>query len=277
MNWRSAKRGEIEINEAELASMTSDLRDAHEETLPGLRASLDSWRHGEVESEESTGVSRRAFLTRTGLLAVGGVALVSSGAGASVLPRLTSASSSSRAATLARSAAKVPLDVEIAALAASLENLAVSTYASALSAAAAGKLGSVPKAVATFVTTAKAQHADHAAAWNAIVASAGYKRITAPNAALAKSVGAAFAKVTDVAGVASLALTLEDAAAATYLEAIGVVSGKSAIETAATIQPVEMQHAAILNFVLGKYPVPAAYATTAGAATLSDLPAIKKS
>jgi hypothetical protein len=38
----------------------------------------------------------------------------------------------------------------------------------------------------------------------------------------------------------------------------------------ATIQPVEMQHAAILNFVLGQYPVPNAFAKTDGARTLSD-------
>ena len=28
------------------------------------------------------------------------------------------------------------------------------------------------------------------------------------------------------------------------------------IKTAATIEPVELQHAAILNFLLGQYPVP---------------------
>lgn len=54
--------------------------------------------------------------------------------------------------------------------------------------------------------------------------------------------------------MAKLALTLEDAAAATYLETFGVVTGRQAIETAAPIQPVEMQHGAILNLVLGQYP-----------------------
>jgi hypothetical protein len=62
--------------------------------------------------------------------------------------------------------------------------------------------------------------------------------------------------------------------AATYLEAIGVVSAHQAIETAATIQPVEMQHIAILNFVLGRYPAPEAFASMKGAATLSDGPSI---
>jgi len=39
---------------------------------------------------------------------------------------------------------------------------------------------------------------------------------------------------------------------------------------AASIQPVEMQHAAILNFVLGHYPVPNAFASTALARPVSD-------
>ena len=42
------------------------------------------------------------------------------------------------------------------------------------------------------------------------------------------------------------------------------------IKTAATIQPVELQHAAILNFLLGQYPVPTRFATTDGARTLTD-------
>ena len=67
----------------------------------------------------------------------------------------------------------------------------------------------------------------------------------------------AFAKVTDVAGLANLALELENVAAATYLNGDRRDPGaRPASQTAATIQPVELQHAAILNFVLGKYPVP---------------------
>jgi hypothetical protein len=276
MNWHR-KTQDMAIGEAELATLTTDMVDAHEATLPVLKSSIADW--GEeivpLSVDDNSGFNRRAFLARTGLLAVGGVALATSGAGASVIPRLVRSGGDVHGEGL-HSASSVPIDVEIAALAASLENLAVATYSSALSAAKAGKLGAVPSAVATFVTTARKQHADHSAAWNALVSSAGYDKITAPNAALAKTVDAAFAKVTDVPGVAKLALTLEDAAAATYLEAIGVVTGTRAIATAATIQPVEMQHAAILHFVLGQYPVPLAFATTAGAATLADKPPISK-
>ena len=50
-------------------------------------------------------------------------------------------------------------DLAVAAVAASLENLAVFAYTAGLSAATAGKLGTVPPAVATFATTVKGQHA----------------------------------------------------------------------------------------------------------------------
>jgi hypothetical protein len=79
-----------------------------------------------------------------------------------------------------------------------------------------------------------------------------------------------FAKVTDVAGLAKLALQLEEVAAATYLSGIDVLTTAGGVKTSASIQPVEMQHAAILHFVLGEYPVPQSFATTTGARTLSD-------
>ena len=80
----------------------------------------------------------------------------------------------------------------------------------------------------------------------------------------------AFAQVKDVPGLAKLALQLENVAAATYLESIGLVKSAGGINIAASIQPVELQHAAILSFLLGQYPVPTSFATTDGARTLTD-------
>jgi hypothetical protein len=269
---RPRRNNDLSISERELVAMTSDLEDAHADTLPRLRESLEGWRRS--ASEEATGFSRRSFLARAGLVTAGGVAFATvagvGGAGAGTIPRLT------RSAGATRSASAASLDVKVAALAASLENLAVATYSAGLKAATAGKLGSVPPAVAKFVTTAMGQHVDHAAAWNAIIVASGYQKISAPNATIQPSINATFAKVTDVAGLAKLALSLEEAAAATYLEAVGVVAQQNSIETAATIHPVEMQHVAILNFVLGSYPVPQPFATTTAAAPLSAVPALTK-
>nr|MDQ3352971.1 ferritin-like domain-containing protein [Actinomycetota bacterium] len=81
-----------------------------------------------------------------------------------------------------------------------------------------------------------------------------------PLASLAGPVNEQFGQVTDVAGVARLALLLEQTAASTYFEAIPTIGNAQALELAATIQPIDMQHAAILNYVLGEYPVPDTFA-----------------
>ena len=81
-----------------------------------------------------------------------------------------------------------------------------------------------------------------------------------------------FANVKDVVGLAMLALALEDVAAATYLNGIeNALQDVGAIKVAASIQPVEMQHSAILHFVLGDYPVPDSFAKTAGARGPDDV------
>jgi hypothetical protein len=80
-----------------------------------------------------------------------------------------------------------------------------------------------------------------------------------------------FAAVKTVPDLAKLALGLENVAAATYLNGIqNALQDTGAIKVAASIQPVEMQHAAILNFVLGEYPVPDSFSKTDGARTPSD-------
>jgi hypothetical protein len=165
---------------------------------------------------------------------------------------------------------KLTGDLAVVALAASLENLAVGTYQAGIDAATKGSLGDVPPAVVTFAQTAQSQHRDHAAAWNAVLTGAGKKAVNGVDVTVKKSVDKAFAKVTDVPGLAKLALDLENVAAATYIAAIDVVKTPAGIKTAATIQPVELQHAAILHFLLGEYPVPDAFAKSTGARPVSD-------
>jgi Ferritin-like domain len=253
---------DMAISEAELRSMTADMADAQHDHLPMMHEGVAAWT--EVESlDVRRAMSRRGFMASAGALIAGGVVLAT-------LPAAAATLRPNANLVLPESTKGVPLDVVVAGLAASLENLAVATYSGALTAAGAGKLGPVPPAVATFAKEARAQHAQHAAAWNSILTAAHYQKITAVNPVYAKIVNEKFAKVKNVTGVAELALTLEGVAAATYLEAIKAVSTKSAIEVAASIQPVEMQHVAILNFVLGKYPVPDAFASATAAAPVSS-------
>jgi Ferritin-like domain len=86
-------------------------------------------------------------------------------------------------------------------------------------------------------------------------------------------VQADFAKVTNVTELAQLAMTLESAAASTYQAETSMLKSKSAIGLSASIEPVEMQHIAILYYVMGLYPgsqtatgTPLAFSSTAAAA-----------
>ena len=163
-------------------------------------------------------------------------------------------------------------DLQIACMAASLENLAVGMYSAAISAAQAGRLGTVPPSVMTFAQTAMKQHADHADAWNAILTGAGRTKVSEADLVVKPQIDQGFGQVSDVDGLARLALNLENVAAATYLEAIAFIDNKQALKTAAAIQPVEMQHAAILHYLLGNYPVPDVFARTEGARPPTDCP-----
>ncbi len=270
---RRNRKQELAISEAELVSMTHDLEDAHHESLPSMRDSLTEWSESDDDIRSgitrlvSTPSSRRAFLLGGGAV-LGGVALVGSGMGSGLAAAATR--SGRMGVPSATSAQKLSGDLAVVALAASLENLAVGTYQAGIDAATKGSLGEVPPAVVTFAMTAQSQHKDHAAAWNGVLTGAGKKAVTGVDLTVKKSVDKAFAKVADVPALATLALDLENAAAATYIAAIDVVKNPAGIKTAASIQPVELQHAAILNFVLGEYPVPDAFAKATGARTVKD-------
>ncbi len=272
MRRRNRKQDPMLISEAELTQMTRDLDDAHHDTLPSMRDSLAEWSDSDDDIRTgitrlvSTPSSRRAFLFGGGAV-LGGVALVGSGVGSGLAAAATRTSAMGAPAA---SGQKLTGDLAVVALAASLENLAVGTYQAAIDAVTAGKLTGVPDAVVTFAQTAQAQHKDHAAAWNGVLTGAGKKAITGVDLTVKKGVDKAFAKVTDVPGLAMLALDLENVAAATYIAAIDVVKSPAGIKTAASIQPVEVQHAAILNFLLGQYPVPDAFAKSTGARPASD-------
>ena len=244
------------ISEHELSLMTDDLEQIHHDVgVPAMDAAINQW-------NERSRTSRRGFLIGAGALA-GGAVLAACSSGSSS-PTTTAGSSG------ATTSNKLTGDLAVAALAASLENLAVAAYGDVLSAATAGKLGTVPPAVANFATTVKAQHAQHAQAWNSAIVAAGHTAITKPDPVLVPVVTKDFAKVTNVTGAAKLALMLEDIAAATYLSAVSAVKANSSVKVAASIQPVEMQHAAILNFILGQYPVPNAFSPLADARPLTD-------
>ena len=260
------------VTEAELRVLTRELDEAHRTALPHMHAAAVDLCEEIRDTERVTEprLDRRRFLVGLG-----------AGAAALTLAACSPDNSSSKSKS-APNAAGSPAaasdgaspytgDLQVVALATALENQAVSAYQAALQAATSGKLGTVPPAVATFAETAMAQHADHAKAWNAVLTGAGKPAITDVPLKSQAAVMDALGKVTDVPGVAKLALHLEDQAAQTYLFAEFNVTSPAGISTAATIAPVEAMHAAILNFLLGEYPVPNDFLPVDMAAKPADL------
>jgi Ferritin-like domain len=270
------KKATFAGTEGELDAMTNELDEFHHDEgmsslWTGVSTMIDGMRGAEVITHPT---SRRTFLMGTGAAVAGGATLLALGSTPGLAAAATrSGSRLRRVDAVAFPPAGYTGDLAVAAVAASLENLAVYTYNAGLAAATANKLGPVPPAVANFATTAKSQQTQHAAAWNAVLKSNGKKPVTVTNPTLTPTIQAAFAKVTDVTGLAQLALMLEMVAAATYQAETSQLKSKAAIGLSASIEPVEMQHIAILYYVMGLYPgsqttagSPLAFSSTSAAA-----------
>lgn len=252
---RRATSAEMAISERELSQLTGELHDLHESTFPQVRKALDELTAnlGQVVRQPST--RRGFFLGAAGAVALGAAAACSSGPSGG--PSSSGAPSSPAAPPETYTG-----DLKVVALATALENLAITAYDGALKKAGAGDLGTVPPAVATFIQTARKQHADHAQAWNAVLSKAGKPTIDDAPLTITADQVAMLTAAKSVPDVAKLALNLENIAAQTYTFATANVSDAGGIMTAATIQPVETMHAAILNFILGQYPVPDSFIGT---------------
>ncbi|MBB5873915.1 hypothetical protein F4553_007349 [Allocatelliglobosispora scoriae] len=245
-------RDQLQISEAQLSAMTTDLDDLHRSTFPEVLARVADFAY-------------RPSSRRSVLLGAGGVAVLGAVAACGSSDDTATPSTSSAASPTKAAGATYEGDLKIVALAAALENLAVTAYGGALAAAGKGTLGTVPKAVATFIQVAMKQHTDHAAVWNSVLTKAGKPAVTGAPLSITADQVAKLGQAKSVGDVATLALNLENAAAQTYTFATANVSDPGGISVASTIQPVEAMHAAILSFVLGKYPVPDAFVGVSGA------------
>ena len=238
-------RNEMHISESELRSLTADMNEMHEATFPKLREMLTDF----GGSLRSKGASRRSFLVGSGVV-IGSAALAACGSDDEP------SSSSSSTSTSPSASASGSSDKSGLATNASIENLAVFAYSTVLMDAGKGKFGKVPPAIAEFATHAMKQHQDHANAFNAALETAGGAKFTDVTPSLKQPVLDLYGKVKGLADIANLALLLENTAGATYTKQMGEFTSPEALAAVATIQPVERQHAAILSYVLGEYPVP---------------------
>ncbi len=134
-------------------------------------------------------------------------------------------------------------DAGIAAFAESVELTAVAAYQ-----AAAGSGLVTTKAVLDAATTFAGHHTEHAAAFGA---AAGDAATGALNQALLDALSPGLGAAKTENDVLKIAFDLENAAAATYLFALGALESVVALQLTASILPIEAQHAVVLGQVFG--------------------------
>ncbi|MGQ0625562.1 MAG: ferritin-like domain-containing protein [Sporichthyaceae bacterium] len=273
---------EMQISEHELRAMTAHMNEMHEATFPQMRAAMSDLGAAlrKRRAEDALRGSRRRFLLGSGGLVVGTMFLSACGDDDEDVADTPPAPDNPAPPAGDQPAGEGAADVEMMRLNASIENLAVFAYGAALEAAPKGKFGKdFPAAVAEFASHAMKQHAEHADAFNAAVTNAGGEAMKDPTPALAPVVTEMFGKIKTVPALAMLALTLENTAGATYVAQMEELMSADALAAVSTIAPVERQHAAILSYVLGEYPIPDTFVklgetdTSLGARSPSDLTA----
>jgi hypothetical protein len=172
-------------------------------------------------------------------------------------------------------------DADIMALqtAASLENLAVFTYKTALTLPYLQTSDRAIKTVAAFATITMGQHKEHGAAFNARVKALGGKEQTKTNPKYTPVVEAMVPKLKkggplDVVG---LAIVLEDVATSTYVKNIETVTDPQIRLLFGTVAGVESQHLATLYAVQallkGGFAKLITVKATGGATNAAALPA----
>lgn len=218
----------MEISERELRQLTTDVDEAHCDGMVTMASDLREL-HTETRLLRAT-ASRRDLFRKAGLgagaLTVGSVVLPFS----KILP-------------VAAQEEPELADDDIAAFAESVELAAVEAYRAA---ATSGKLAAPVAAVGAMFA---GHHQEHAGAFARV---AGRKATGNPNPALVQAVAGQLRNAPDQAGVLRIAYDLENGAAATYLFALGALKSESALTLAASILPVESQHAVVIGQVLGE-------------------------
>jgi rubrerythrin len=216
----------MEISERHLRQLANDVDEQHRDGMATMASDIAEL-HAETRSFRAE--DRRSFLRKAG---VGAGALT---IGSSVL--------SFRSLIPAGAQEKELTDGDIAAFAESVELAAVEAYK-----AAAGS-GKLQPAIVEVGTMFAGHHAEHAKAFGG---ASGGKAKGKPNAKLLTAVGDQLKSASDQKAILSIAYDLEEAAAATYLFALGALKSEAALKLTASILPVESQHAVVLGSALGK-------------------------
>ncbi len=213
----------MEISARELRNLTRDVDEQHRDGLDGLASDI-------AELHAATRPYRRREILRGA--GVGAAIVI----GAAVLP-IDSLMAAAQTATTEK-----PTDEDIAAFGESIELAIVEAYKAALA------TGLLSAPVSQSLTQFANHHSDHA---KALGTAGGSKSKGAPNPGVAGRARDQIANAHDEKGVVRICADLESSAASTYLFALGALQSTSALQLAASILPVESQHAMVLTQVLG--------------------------
>ena len=205
---------------------------ALDEAIDAARCSDDEDRVANREFHQEHRRALHASVSHTAILgAAGGLALVG------VLASAAAAGSSS--------------DVQILQTAASIENLAVATYKTALTLPYIGGSAADP-VVTKFCQVTMGQHAQHADSFNAAAQHLGGKAQHKPDPAFVPVVNRAVSGLggatpsAGALGVVGLALELENIAAETYVKDTVLATAKSNKALFASVMGIEAQHVSVL-------------------------------
>ena len=155
-------------------------------------------------------------------------------------------------------------DLDALEFAASLEVVAGAAYRKGSGELTAGRLGEVPPAGSELLQSAATQHGQALTAINDLLESAGRSPVSESNVEFESAVVTpALTAAKGWPEVASLARTVEATLSATYLQSIhSTLQSPAALRLAGGIQATAQKRVAILNFMLGEYPVPDTFQKT---------------
>jgi len=136
-------------------------------------------------------------------------------------------------------------DVAALQTAAGLENVAAMTYQYGLTLPIIGGPAAKPE-IREFTERALNKHSQHATAFNAAAQRLGGKPQTGPDPKYAEVVKQALPNIKSPVDAVGLAITLEDVAAQTYVQDVGLVSTAELRQLFASVAGVASQHKAIL-------------------------------
>jgi hypothetical protein len=250
----------LEESEDLQADALRPTHDTLDELVELNHSARDEDRAANVAFHEEHQRSLHSSLGATTILgAAGGVALVG------VLASAAAAASSS--------------DVQLLQTAASIENLAVSTYKTALTLPYIGGSGADP-VITKFAQVTMGQHVQHADAFNAAAKHLGGKAQNKPDPAFVPVVNKAVASLSGATaaqgalGVVGLALELENIAAETYIKDTTLAQSTTNKALFASIMGIEAQHVSVLLAVQALLKASAPQLISLSPGTAAALPAV---